>query len=75
MTMSERQPRAARTDWFAQAYRLADAPGDDLSASTTPAERFEMVAELSARMWELTGNATPSYTRKTIPVHVVLKNE
>ncbi|MEK6767988.1 MAG: hypothetical protein AABY85_03245 [Gemmatimonadota bacterium] len=53
------QARAARRNWQAHIYRLGEGPpGDDLSAVTTPEQRIEMVWELSARMWELTGRAT-----------------
>ena len=52
-------------------YRTADAPGDDLSATTTPLERLEMVAILSARMWELSGKPAPLYSRDTTPVRVL----
>lgn len=69
--MSDMLPRASRNPWFAQVFRLADAPGDDLSASTTPAARFEMVAILSARMWELTGKPVPAYSRDTLPFRFV----
>jgi hypothetical protein len=69
--MSTKQPSPPRATWIAQAYHLADAPGDDLSATTTAAERLEMVAILSARMWELTGKSAPLYSRETVPVQVV----
>lgn len=54
----------------ARVFRLGEEPGDDLSGVTTAEERLEMLAELSRRMWELTGRPTPSYTRATIPVRV-----
>lgn len=41
-------------------YRLGREPGDDLSAVSTPEQRLAMVAELSRRMWELTGRPVPS---------------
>lgn len=69
--MSANEPRAKRQNWPAQTFSLADAPGDDLSASTTPTERLAMVAVLSARMWELSGIPATTYARATIPVHVV----
>lgn len=52
-------------------YRLGEEPGDDLSMITTPVERLAMVEELSVRMWELTGQPMPSYSRATIPVRVI----
>jgi len=60
-----------RTDLPVRIYRLGEEPGDDLSATTTTAERLAMVAELSTRMWRLTGLPFPSYPRSEIPVHVI----
>jgi hypothetical protein len=74
-SMSENPARTSQKRWFAQSFRLADAPGDDLSASTTAAERFEMVEILTARMMELTGNVAPTYSRNTIPVRLVRRGE
>lgn len=55
----------------ARILRLTDRVEDDLSDSTTAAERFAMVALLSERMWELTGRPVPSYSRAEIPARVV----
>jgi hypothetical protein len=54
----------------ARVYRLGEEPGDDLSSSTTAAERVAMVWDLSARMWEMGGRPAPTYTRATMPVVV-----
>jgi len=63
---------AARRNWQARVYRLGEEPpGDDLSAVTTPEQRIEMVWELTARMWELTGRPFPSYTRAEMPGRVI----
>ncbi|MGH7534017.1 MAG: hypothetical protein ACREMG_00380 [Gemmatimonadales bacterium] len=64
-------PRDRRRDWPVRILRLGDEPSDDLSRITTPEERLAMVWELSARMWELTGQALPSYTRATMPGRVI----
>lgn len=73
--MSDDTPQAraaARRNWQAHVYRLGEEPpGDDLSAVTTPEQRIEMVWELSARMWELTGRPVPSYTRAEMPGRVI----
>ncbi len=54
MTAPDR--RAARRAAPARVFRLGEEPGDDdLSVVTTAEQRLEMVAELSRRMWELTG--------------------
>lgn len=34
----------------------------------SPDERLTVLAELSRRMWELTGHPLPTYTRQTIPM-------
>ncbi len=52
-------------------YRLGEEPGDDLSASTTPEERIELVWELTRRMWELGGGAAPSIPRERLPVRII----
>ena len=46
-------------------------PRDDLSATTTVAERLEILRELTARAWRLTGRALPKYQRHEIPVRVI----
>jgi hypothetical protein len=45
--------------------------GDDLSETTTAAERIELVQVLSRRMWELTGRPWPAYARSAMPGRVV----
>lgn len=45
----------------------SDAAGDGRVAGT-PAERLELLAELSRRMWALTGRPRPSYDRGAMPV-------
>ena len=51
-------------------FRLGDEPADDLTASTTPEERLELLRELSDRAWRLTGRGFPSYSRREAPVQV-----
>ena len=64
-------PRRVREGLTVRVYRLGEEPGDDLRASTTPEQRLEMVAELSRRMWELTGQPVPRYERSRMPGRVV----
>ena len=52
-------------------FRLGSEPGDDLSRQSSPAERLEMVATLSQRMWDLTGRVVPTYARERMPVRVL----
>ena len=73
MTDDQAARRAARSRWPVRIFRLGEEPGDDLSASTTAAERIEMVWLLSARCWELTSRPLPDYTRATIPVRLTTR--
>lgn len=52
-------------------YRLGEEPADDLTPFTSASERLAMVALLSRRMWRLTGQPEPAYTRDTIPCMVL----
>lgn len=63
--------RRVREGLPVRVYRLGEEPGDDLSASTTPEQRIEMVAELSRRMWELSGRPAPTYPRSRMPGRVI----
>ncbi len=70
--MADRQlPPDLATAFPVRVFRLGREPGDDLSSASTAEERFAMVAVLSARMWELTGETHAAYTRSSIPVRVV----
>lgn len=61
-----------RNTWQARVYRLGEEPpSDDLSAVTTAEQRLEMVWDLTARLWELTGRSFPSYTRAAMPGRVI----
>ncbi|MEO5824811.1 MAG: hypothetical protein ABIR59_02905 [Gemmatimonadales bacterium] len=63
MTMERRD---ARRTMPIRLYRLGEEPGNDLTPLTSAAERLAMVALLSRRMWRLTGQPEPAYTRATI---------
>lgn len=52
-------------------FRLGEEPGDDLSDSTTPEERIEMVVTLTRRMVELGAFQSTTYTRSQMPVRVI----
>ncbi len=70
--MTNRQhPSDRAAEFQVRVYPLGHEPGDDLTASTTAEERIAMVAELTARMWELAGGTHQPYSRQTIPVRVV----
>ena len=69
--MSQDRPTPARRVTQARVFRLGEEPSDDLSATTTVEERLALVAELSRRMWELTGRPQPAYSRATMPIRVI----
>jgi hypothetical protein len=71
MLESPESRSARRRDWVVRVFRLGEEPGDDLSDVTSPTQRVEMVWELSARMWELSGQPVPAYTRERMPVRVI----
>jgi len=55
----------------ARIVRLGTPESEDLSATTTVAERVEMVALLTRRMWEFTGRSFPAYARDEMPVKIL----
>jgi hypothetical protein len=60
---------ARRRSWPVKKYRLGSEPSDDLSDSTTPEQRLEMMWPLALEAWSLTGNPLPDYARRHAPVH------
>lgn len=63
--------RAARARWPVRKFRLEDAPGPDLSATTTAEERLAMMWPLACEVWSLAGRAIPDYPRDRMPVRVI----
>jgi hypothetical protein len=56
----------------ARVFRLGTEPrDDDLSLDSTPAERWEMLMVLSARMWDLQARPAAVIDRGRLPVTVV----
>jgi hypothetical protein len=66
---SSRDPGVS--EWQVRVHHLGEDPGDDLTDSTTPAERIVMVWELTARAWSLTGHELPEYGREETPIRVL----
>lgn len=62
---------AARKSWPIRVYRLGEEPPDDLRATTTAAERVEMVWQVTLDAWALAGRTIPDYPRNEAPVHVI----
>ena len=63
--------RAARARWPGRKFRLEDAPGPDLSATTTAQQRLAMMWPLACEAWSLAGRAIPDYPRERMPVRVI----
>jgi hypothetical protein len=68
----DRKVRAlGRKDWPIRAYRLGEEPDDDLSATTTMAERVAMVWQLTLDAWGSSGQPIPDYPREKTPIRVI----
>lgn len=67
-----RSARAARrATWPVRCYRLGEEPGDDLSATTTAAERLAMMWPLAVDAWASAGIPIPDYPRHLAPARVL----
>jgi hypothetical protein len=65
-------PRTTRQTWPTALYRPGqELPDDDLSATTTPEERLQMMWELVEQSWAIAGRPIPSYDRSTTPSRVI----
>ena len=63
--------RENRARWPVRMFRLEDAPGPDLSATTTAEERLAMMWPLAREAWSLAGRAIPDYPRDRTPIRVI----
>ena len=68
MTFEER--RAARANIPVVKYRRGEEPPDDWSKFMSAEERFELVHELSGRLFEIAGSKSVHYSRSEIPVSI-----
>ena len=59
--------RVGRARWPIARFRLGEEPTDDLSESTSPAERIAMMWTLAESAWRLAGRHLPTYDRRNIP--------
>jgi hypothetical protein len=62
---------ADRSSFQAKIFPLGQEPGEDLSASTTAAERLAMLWALSQEAWAFAGFTMPAYERHEIPIKIV----
>ncbi len=66
---SDAQKRAeARRTWQVRKSRLGEEPSDDLSATTTAAERLGMMWRLAQDAWAMAGRPIPDYSRAQMPI-------
>jgi len=72
--MSE-TPKRVREGLVVRKFRLGEEPPDDILSTTTPDERFAMVWELTRRIWELQGSPPCPYTRATMPIRKIRRDE
>jgi hypothetical protein len=59
-----------RAGWPIRRYRLGEEPSDDLSTTTTPAERLAMMWPLAREGWLLAGRPLPMYSRESLPARI-----
>ena len=64
-----------RAELRARILPLADEGREDLEVYGTPAQRLELVGELSREMWLLGAKDMPRYRRSEIPVKVILREK
>ena len=59
--------RRARQAWPIRRYNLGEEPSEDLSETTTAAERLAMIWPLTVLSWRLAGRDIPEYKREDMP--------
>jgi len=64
----------ARASWPICIVSLGRGSEDDLSASTSPAQRLAVMWALAKEAWALMGRPVPDYDRAHAPVRVVRGN-
>jgi hypothetical protein len=56
-------------------FKLGEEPSDDLSETTTAAERLAMMWPLAVQAWALAGKPLPTYERSNIPIRIYRNGE
>jgi len=59
--------RRARSQWPISRHTLDTLPSDDLSATTTAAQRIAMMWPLAVEAWRVAGRSIPEYRRSEAP--------
>lgn len=65
---SKAERAEARRAWPVRKYRLGEEPPEDLSSSTTAAERVGMMWRLARDAWAMAGRSIPDYPRDRMPI-------
>lgn len=73
ISVDEREARRhrRRRELVIRRFELGKEPSDDISGTTTAAERLAMMWPLALRAWSLTGEPLPSYSRAEIPSRII----
>lgn len=69
------EPKRVREGMVVRKFRLGEEPEHDVLHSVPPDERLAMVWLLTKRMWQLQGSPPCPYTRATIPIRVIGRDE
>jgi len=64
---SRERRRRARQAWPIRRFKLGEEPSEDLSETTTAAERLAMIWPLTLLSWRLAGRDIPDYERGEMP--------
>ena len=67
--------RLRRQTWPIRRFDLGAEPSDDLSGTTSAAERLAMVWPLTLVAWRIAGRSIPEYERSMTPGRVVRSRE
>ena len=65
----------ARSLWPVRKFKLGEEPSDDLSDTTTAAERLAMMWPLAVQAWALARRPLPTYDRSSIPIRIYRNGE
>jgi hypothetical protein len=68
MTPTDPSTRSSRQ--VVRIFRLGEEPREDLLATTTAEERLDILRELTARAWALSGKPILVYSRDWMPVRI-----
>jgi len=69
--LDPQQRAAARRGWQIRRFERHRQPADDLSRTTTPAERIAIVWQLTLDAWAMSGEPLPDYTRDRMPGRLI----